>query len=1230
MKISVRLLLLFLMISVLPLGLFSYFNLRQDEITLRQEALGRMSLMADRKVSQIKTYLAERVQDVRMLAREPEVINGMQTLLPTKGVSPEKVEKLTHDYFKRYVSEAGLFYDVFLISAQGDVIFSQKHESDYATNLVTGTWRNTQLSKVFRNARMTLEPVISGYEVYKPSDEAAFFIAAPVMTEGKLVGVLAVQLGRELFTRVASDATGLGETGEVVFAQPDGNDALVTTPLKFHADAAMKFRMIRSISDSPMFAALSGLPGEGIGVDYRGETIVSAWRYIPELSWGMMVKVNADEEFATIYHQRKLMLAELFGLLLFSTLISYYFGRQISVPLQALLKTANDVAGGALDQRVNEAAPGELGLFARTFNRMTESLQGLYRTLEERIEERTRELRVSNEQLQEEIDEREFVEKALRDNQLELQTSKSQYDHLVTNIPVGVYLLYTSANGQFDFRYVSPRFCAMLGVVAEDVYDNANIPFGALHPDDLVDFVKLNQEVVRTQQPFFWEGRILVNGETRWISIESRPEPLGGGECLWDGVMTDVTERRLIQLELQHNEDLLNEAQHLGKLGSWELNLLTGKLRWSNEIYSMFELDPAVFEPSYEAFLNVIHPEDRDKVNQAYAQSLQDRQSYDVIHRLLFADGRIKWVREHCNSDFDEAGKPLRSVGAVQDITEQKKHEDHLRIASVAFETHEGILITDAKGSIIRVNRAFEEITGYSAEEVQGQNPRMLSSGRHEKEFYELMWQELLSVGTWTGEIWDRRKSGQIYPKWLTITAVKNDQHLTTEYVAIFSDITTRKQAEEEIRTLAFFDALTQLPNRRLLMDRLRLALSVSARSHRLGALLFMDMDKFKNLNDTLGHDYGDLLLIEVARRIQSCIREVDTVSRFGGDEFVVLIEDAGSEVIEASQKVALVAEKIRVGLTVPYQLKDYTYHSSPSIGVCLYRGNDESPDDLLKHADMAMYQAKESGRNAVRFFDPQMQQAVEMHAALEADLRCALPQGQLCLYYQIQVDHQLEARGAEALVRWIHPVRGMVSPATFIPLAEESSLILDIGHWVLETACKQLSAWSKNESTRNLSIAVNVSAPQFKARDFVELVADVLRKHDVDASRLKLELTESVVLNDVTDVVSKMHELKMLGVQLSLDDFGTGYSSLSYLKRLPLDQLKIDQSFVRDIISDPDDAIMVQTIIGMAKNFHLNVIAEGVETQGQLDFLKHNGCMAYQGYLFGRPVPIMELEAML
>jgi diguanylate cyclase (GGDEF)-like protein/PAS domain S-box-containing protein len=434
----------------------------------------------------------------------------------------------------------------------------------------------------------------------------------------------------------------------------------------------------------------------------------------------------------------------------------------------------------------------------------------------------------------------------------------------------------------------------------------------------------------------------------------------------------DISQRKQNASQLEHQQLVLQEAQRLGKLGSWELDLASDELSWSDETYQIFEHDRAITSGLLKIFNDAIHPDDREQVVQAFQRSLQDRESYDIEHRLLLTEGRIKWVREHCNTIYDEVGRPLRSIGMVQDITERKRNEEELRVAAASFETHDGILITDSKSNIQRVNRAFEKITGYSQGEVLGLNPRFLSSGRHDAAFYQAMWERLGQDGAWSGEVWDRRKSGEIYPKWMNITAVKDQQGAITNYVAIFSDITERKRNEEEIRNMAFYDPLTQLPNRRLLLDRLRNALAASTRSGDFGALLFIDLDRFKVLNDTLGHAYGDLLLIEVAERIRACVREIDTVARLGGDEFVVVLEDIGGNREEALYRAGLVAEKIREALSQPYQLKEHEHYSSPSIGGQLFNDGNASVDELIKHADVAMYQAKHAGRNTVCFYSPE------------------------------------------------------------------------------------------------------------------------------------------------------------------------------------------------------------------------------------------------------------------
>ncbi len=466
----------------------------------------------------------------------------------------------------------------------------------------------------------------------------------------------------------------------------------------------------------------------------------------------------------------------------------------------------------------------------------------------------------------------------------------------------------------------------------------------------------------------------------------------------------------------------------------------------------------------------------------------------------------------------------------------------------------------------------------------------------------------------------------------LSATPLLGVQNQIEGGIAIIEDITERKKSEEAIRNLAYYDPLTRLPNRRLLMDRLGHALTASTRSREYGALMILDLDHFKGLNDTQGHDVGDRLLVEVAQRIQSCLRQEDTVSRLGGDEYVVMLEGLGQSERAAATQAEAIAEKIRTVLSLPYVLGggESEYFSTTSTGLTLFRGQEDAAEILLKHADVALYRAKDAGRNAIRFFSPAMQSAIEARATLERALRRGLDRNEFSLYYQPQVDQDGALIGAEALVRWLSPSQGVVSPAQFIPLAEESGLILQLGQWVLDTACAQLKAWALDPRARDLILSVNVSARQFLQPGFVDQVRHCLLASGADPARLKLELTESVVLDNLDTVIARMHELDGMGVGFSMDDFGTGYSSLSYLKRLPLGQIKIDQSFVRDIPGDANDAAIVRAILAMSQSLGLDVIAEGVETQAQRDFLFENGCLAYQGYLFGRPVPIGEWEDLL
>jgi diguanylate cyclase (GGDEF)-like protein/PAS domain S-box-containing protein len=543
--------------------------------------------------------------------------------------------------------------------------------------------------------------------------------------------------------------------------------------------------------------------------------------------------------------------------------------------------------------------------------------------------------------------------------------------------------------------------------------------------------------------------------------------------------------------------------------------------------------------------------------------------------------------------------------------------------------TQEGFWMSDVAHCSVEVNSALCEMLQRPRAEIIGRNlHEFLEAGSRQR--FLAAAEKRANGSASRFEMGLLRSDGSVLACEFSLTAMIDDDGNSTGLFALITDITQRKQAEEQIRNLAFYDVLTQLPNRRLLLDRLGHALASSHRSRQFGAILFLDLDNFKSINDTQGHDVGDLLLSEAAGRLQACVRDADTVARLGGDEFVVLLEGLHRTQAIAAAEAESVAENLRMAINRPFGIQGSEFHSTPSIGISLFNGHQASIDELLKRADVAMYQAKDAGRNAIRFFDPAMQASLDARIALLADLRRAMPEHQMYLDYQAQVDLCGNVFGAEVLLRWRHPQRGLISPAEFIPLAEESNLILDMGHWVLQTACAQIKAWRDNSAARHLRLAVNVSARQFRQPDFVQQVETVMRENAIDPAQLKLELTESLVLDNVADSIAKMQALKALGVGFAMDDFGTGHSSLSYLKQLPLDQLKIDQSFVRDIATDPNDAAIVQTIIVMANSLGLDVIAEGVENQAQLEFLRERGCPAFQGYLFSRPVALAQFEALL
>lgn len=566
----------------------------------------------------------------------------------------------------------------------------------------------------------------------------------------------------------------------------------------------------------------------------------------------------------------------------------------------------------------------------------------------------------------------------------------------------------------------------------------------------------------------------------------------------------------------------------------------------------------------------------------------------------------------------------------TRDITERVALEQEQRIAAIAFESQQGMMITDAYSVILRVNTAFTAITGFSAEEAIGRRTSLLSSGRHDSAFYRAMWARLHSEGAWEGEIWNRRRNGEVFPERLSISAVRNSQGLVTHYVAAFMDITFSKAAEDEIRRLAFYDALTGLPNRRLLSDRLGQTMIAGARNGRHGALMFIDLDDFKNVNDLLGHHNGDLLLQKAGARLRDIVREMDTVARFGGDEFVVLLADLPEQSIDAAQQAERLGEAMLAALNRPYVLDGQTRQISASIGIALFAGTTHSIDEMLRRADLSMYESKQLGKNRLQFFDPVMQETVTARLRLEDEIRAGLERGEFVVFYQPQVREGQGIVSAEALVRWRHATRGFVSPGQFVPVAERAGLMPLLGRAVMDAALAQLAQWSRQPSTAHLSVAINISAAQLYQDDFADSVLEALARTGAPPARVVLELTESILLGDVDGAIGVMQRLRDHGVRFSIDDFGTGYSSLGYLQNLPISELKIDRTFVCDLPENEGNVAIVRAVVGLASAIGLTVIAEGVETDSQRASLVANGCHLFQGYLFARPLPAEEFEALL
>ncbi|MCW9026067.1 MAG: diguanylate cyclase, partial [Thiovulaceae bacterium] len=661
-------------------------------------------------------------------------------------------------------------------------------------------------------------------------------------------------------------------------------------------------------------------------------------------------------------------------------------------------------------------------------------------------------------------------------------------------------------------------------------------------PKDIADkYRKDDRFIIENEEVIDIKESILVDNEYRKIKTIKKPLYEDGKVIAVLGIFWDVTESEKEQESLKKLEYGLNKAQELANIGHWELDLLENKLFWSDEVYRIFGLEPQEFGATYEAFLEYIHPDDKDLVNKVYTESVKIKQGYNVTHRIIRKNGEIGFVEERCVHELDKENNVIRSIGTVHDITERKKAENELSLAYNVFaKMHDGIIITDAQQNIISVNEAFTKISGYQADEIIGKRPSVLSSGWHDEQFYKGVWEKVNNRAQWEGEIVDRKKNGETYIAELKILPIFNNDDILTNYIAITSDISRKKEQEKLIHNLAYFDSLTDLPNKILFEERVTSRIPVMKRIDKKMAIMFIDIDNFKNINDTLGHSIGDHFLIEVSKRIKKILREQDTLARLGGDEFTILIEN-----FESIDKVAYIAQKIVQVFKEPLQIEGQTIFSGVSLGISVYPDDGTTYYELIKAADMAMYQVKDFGKRNYKFYTPSMNESIVKRMNIENNLYNAIKNKEFFLEYQPKVDTKNNnVYGMEALIRWEQPQEGLIRPDEFISIAEDTGQIYDIGLWVFEQAVSDLTEFHK--AGKKLIVSINISSKQLENIKFSDDICEIVNKFDIEKKYIDLEITESHIMNNIEEALSILDNLHNLGFKISIDDFGTGYSSLS------------------------------------------------------------------------------------
>jgi len=801
-----------------------------------------------------------------------------------------------------------------------------------------------------------------------------------------------------------------------------------------------------------------------------------------------------------------------------------------------------------------------------------------------------------------------------------IKLSRDQFGAIFNQSPIGIGVIDSFTGSIYK---VNQKYTEIMGRSSQEL---TNIDWMSItHPDDLQEDLD-NMDLMNAGEisGYTIDKRLMrSNGSYVWVNMRISPLKQEEGASLRHLCMiSDISERKKLEEALQIDREFYQAITDNGMALIWMSGLDKGCFYFNRP---WLEFTGRSLEQELgNGWAEGVHSDDFDRCLAIYLTAFDKQEKFSMVYRLRRYDGEYRWIIDNGMPRYGSDGEFIGYVGHCLDITKSKQAEEKLKLAANVF-THarEGIAITDAEGAIIDVNDTFTHTTGYSREEVIGKNSRILQSGRQSSEFYADMWKCLLEDGYWVGEVWNRRKNGEVYAEMKTISAVRDAQGITTHYVALCTDITPMKEHQEQLEHIAHYDVLTSLPNRSLLADRLTQTMLQCQRRHQSLAVVFLDLDGFKAVNDKQGHDAGDELLIIISQRMKEALREGDTLARFGGDEFVAVLAD-----LVKVEDCEPVLERLLLAASEPVLVGESVLQVSASVGVTIYPQDGAEADQLMRHADQAMYVAKQAGKNQYHLFDTAQDDVVKIQRENIGDIRSALDRREFELYYQPKVNmHTGEVVGVEALIRWQHPVRGLRSPLEFLPVIEDHDISLEVGEWVIDTALTQIGYW-RTEGL-HFSISVNISAYQLQQTDFSHRLAALLAAHpETPPECLELEVLETSGLSDIGHVSSIMHACRDLGVHFALDDFGTGYSSLTYLRHLPVSLIKIDQSFVRDMLVDPEDLAIVKGVVGLAKSFNREVIAEGVETIEHGTALLQLGCELAQGFGIARPMPANEIPA--